>query len=206
MKRCVIIAGAEIVNYEYVRSHIREDDYIIFCDCGLKHMDRLGCRPDLIVGDFDSYVKPDMDAEIIELPQEKDDTDTFYAAKEAMKRGYKEFLFAGVIGNRLDHSLANVSVLLMLDTNGCRAIAVDDYSQMEIISGGKNYIEDSFSYFSLINISGETRDVTITNAKYCIEHADIHCDYQYGVSNEVIPGKTAEVIIGSGRALLIKVL
>ena len=208
MRRCVIVGGASIGDYETVGAMLRPDDYVIYCDCGLRHMDGLGAEPDLIVGDFDSYSNPEFDTETIVLPCEKDDTDTVFAVKEALRRGFEDFLLIGVVGERLDHTLGNVSILLMLDSAGKRASIIDDYSEMEIVSDRCEMpciIDDSYVYFSLINISGTTRGVTIRGAKYPLENAEITCDYQYGVSNEVLPGCTAEVSVGEGRLLLVKV-
>lgn len=39
------------------------------------------------MGDFDSHNNPNLDVETIVLPCEKDDTDTVFAVKEALKRG-----------------------------------------------------------------------------------------------------------------------
>lgn len=39
---------------------------------------------------------------------------------------------------------------------------------------------------------------------YLLEDAEITCEYQYGVSNEVLPEKTAMVSVGNGKLLLIK--
>ena len=206
MRRCVIIGGAGIERYDIVRARLRDDDYFVFCDSGLRHAEGLGASPDLIVGDFDSHENPHMDVETIVLPREKDDTDTFFAAKEMLSHGFEEFLLVGVIGARLDHTLANLSILLMLDTAGKSAKAVDDYSEMEIVSSGPAFIEDSYSFFSLLNITGEAEGVTIENAKYPLENAAIECDYQYAVSNEVLPGKVARVSVAKGRLLLIKVI
>ncbi|HPX70894.1 MAG TPA: thiamine diphosphokinase [Bacillota bacterium] len=208
MKRCVIVGGAEIRDYERVRAYMREGDFNVFCDSGLRHMEGLGLAPNLIVGDFDSYANPNLPVETIVLPREKDDTDTVYAVREAVRRGFEDFLLAGVVGNRLDHTLANVSILLYLDGLGLKALAVDDYSEMEIVSGGADaptLIPDSFSFFSLLNISGKAAGVSIKNAKYPLRNAEMNCEYQYGVSNEVLPGKTAEVSLSEGRLLLIKV-
>ena len=66
-------------------------------------------------------------------------------------------------------------------------------------------IDDSYVYFSLINISGTASGVNIRGAKYTLENAEIMCEYQYGVSNEVLTGCTAEVSVGEGRLLLVKV-
>ncbi len=206
MRRCVIIGGADIGRYDRVRDYLRQDDFLICCDSGLKHRAGLGIVPDLIVGDFDSHENPHLDVETIVLPCEKDDTDTVFAVKEALKRGFEDFLLVGVIGGRLDHTLGNVSILLMLDARGKRAVAVDDFSELEIVSGGPAKIEDRYPYFSLLNISGTARDVAIRGAKYPLEGAEITCEYQYGVSNEPLPGQTAVVTVGRGRLLLIKVL
>ena len=205
MKRCVIVGGAEINNYEYIRSCLRKDDFTVFCDSGLKHLEALQVTPGLIVGDFDSHENPHLDVETVVLPCEKDDTDTVYAVKEAIKRGYEDFLLIGVIGARLDHTLGNVSILLYLDSLGMRGIIFDDYSEMEIVSSSPVSIDDSFAYFSLLNISGTAKGVTVENAKYPLQNAQITCEYQYGVSNEVLPGYTAKVSVREGKLLLIKV-
>ena len=208
MRRCVIVGGASIGDYRTVGAMLRQDDYVIYCDCGLRHMDGLGAEPDLIVGDFDSYSNLEMGTETIVLPCEKDDTDTVFAVKEAIKRGFEDFLLVGVVGERLDHTLGNVSILLMLDSTGKKGTIIDDYSEIEIVSDRCEkpcIIDDSYVYFSLINISGTARGVTIRGAKYPLENAEITCEYQYGVSNEVLPGCTAEVSVGEGRLLLVKV-
>ena len=205
MGRCVIVGGANINNYDFIREKLSADDYIIFCDSGLKHMENLRVQPSLIVGDFDSHENPQLDVETIVLPCEKDDTDTVYAVKEAIKRGYDNFLLIGVVGARFDHTLGNVSILLYLDSLGKKGCIIDDFSKMEIVSNEPAYIEDSYSFFSLLNISGTAKGITIENAKYPLENGEITCEYQYGISNEVLCGETAKVSVDKGRALLIKV-
>ena len=205
-RRCVIVGGAGIGDYGAVRWYLRAGDFNVFCDCGLAHREGLGIAPHLIVGDFDSHEDSKLDVETIVLPCEKDDTDTVFAVKEALKRGFQDFLLIGVIGGRLDHTLGNVSLLLMLDARGKRAKVLDDYSEMEIVSDKPARIEDRYSYFSLLNISGLARGITIQNAKFPLSNAEIPCEYQYGISNEVLPGMTAEVSVQAGRLLLIKIL
>ena len=109
-ERCVIIGAAEIQNYEKIKTHFRKDDYYIYCDAGLKHQDALGVWPELIIGDFDSYSKAEMERkyqhvgdtsmpadantaacgdapELIVLPCEKDDTDTVFAVARPVGAG-----------------------------------------------------------------------------------------------------------------------
>ena len=71
MERCVIVGGADIKNYGFIREKLCADDYVVFCDSGLKHLEQLQAKPSLIVGDFDSHENPHLDVETIVLPCEK---------------------------------------------------------------------------------------------------------------------------------------
>lgn len=205
MKRCVIIGGAPINNYERIKQKLNNNDYFIFCDSGLNHLDKLSINPSLIVGDFDSHKNPNLDVETITLPTVKDDTDTMFAVKEGLKRGFDEFLLLGVIGLRIDHSLGNLSILLYLEKEGKKASIIDDYSEIEIVGKYEKYIEDTYKYFSIISSGDIISGVTIKNAKYALNKAQITNYFALGVSNEVIKGKCASVKIDDGFAYLIKV-
>ena len=205
MKRCIIIGGADIADYSVIREKLLPEDFFVYCDSGLKHMEALGCTPDLIVGDFDSHENPHLPVETIVLPRAKDDTDTVFAVKEAIRRGYDQFLLIGVIGARLDHTLGNVSILFYLDSLGMSGMILDDYSEMEVVSDDEKYIDNSWPYFSLLNLTGNSGRVTIRNAKFPLTDAEITCEYQYGISNEVLPGMTASVRAAGGRLLLVRV-
>lgn len=52
MSRCVIIAGADIKDYDWVNEHLSVDDFFVYCDSGLKHLEQINHEPDLIVGDL----------------------------------------------------------------------------------------------------------------------------------------------------------
>lgn len=205
MSRCVVIGGADIKDYAYINRYLKVDDFCVFCDSGLRHLNKLSVKPSLIVGDFDSHCDPKMDVETIVLPCEKDDTDTVFAIKEGIKRDFESFVLIGVVGGRFDHTFCNVSSLLMLDALQKKAVLIDDYSEMEIVSKEPVFIDDSYKFFSLLNISGTAKGVYIENAKYNLDNAEITSEYQYGVSNEVLPNKRAKVYLKEGKLLLIKI-
>ena len=193
MKRCVIIGGAPINNYEYIKKNLRSDDFFIFCDSGLKHLQKLNVKPSVIVGDFDSFENPNMDVLTITLPKEKDDTDTMYGVKYALEQGFNDFLLLGVVGSRLDHTLGNITILWYLERKGATALIIDDYSEIEIIKNTTKYITNKFKYFSLLNLGGSVSQVSIENAKYDLNKAQITNYYPIGVSNEVINDRFAKV-------------
>ena len=204
MERCVIVGGSEIRNYEFVREHLRDDDFVIYCDCGLSHLEGLLAKPSLIVGDFDSHENPNLDIETIVLPTEKDDTDTVYAVKEAIKRGFTDFVIVGAIGRRFDHTLGNLAILLMLDSKGLSGVIIDDYSEIRVVSG-EIEVSDACKYFSVLAAGGDAHGVTISDAKYNITDAEIVSNFPLGVSNEVPSGNTAKVSVKQGRLFVIEV-
>ncbi len=205
MRRCVIVGGAPIGDYGSARSCLRAGDFFLYCDAGLFHREGLGAAPDLIVGDFDSHPRPETEAETIALPREKDDTDTVYAAREAVKRGFEDFLLLGCAGGRVDHTLANLGLLLWLDSLGKRALLADDFSEMEIVSSRPASVTEDWPYFSLLAVDGPAGQIAVTGAKWPLTGAEITAEYAYGVSNEVLPGRIARISVGTGRLLLVRV-
>ena len=93
------------------------------------------------------------------------------------------------------------------EKNGASGVIYDDYSKVQlVVAGGEPVlVPDTYSYFSLMCIAGDVSGVTIKNAKYPLEKGTITSDYQYGVSNEVLPGQTAEVTLEKGVLLLVMV-
>lgn len=211
--RAVIIGAATIINYKKIASYLNPlQDFFIYCDGGLYHQGELenhcchSLKPNLAVGDFDSHPAPQgADYPIIQLPREKDDTDTWFAVKEAIGRGFTQFLLLGVVGQRLDHSMANLSILLHLHELGFSSLLVDDYSEMEVVGQKSALVSCDFSYFSLLNIDGTAKNVTITNAHYPLDRAELKASYQYAISNKVLPNKIAKITVESGCLLLTRV-
>ena len=203
-KRCVVVGAAKITKYKEIKKYLKKDDFFIYCDAGLSHEERLGHRADMIVGDFDSSENPLRPTETVVLPHIKDDTDTAYAVKEAIRRGYTEFVLVGVIGGRLDHTLGNVALLNMIASAGLRGIAVDDCSEIEVVTD-KAEVGPQYPYFSLLNITGQCSGVTIKDALYTLDNGELTVDFPLGVSNEPLPGRTAKITVGAGRALLVRV-
>ena len=188
-----------------MKNYFSPNDFFIYCDCGLKHEKNFGVSPDLVIGDFDSYTQPENFNNVIVLPCVKDDTDTIFAVKEGIKRGFEEFLLVGVTGGRQDHNLGNIYALLMLAMENKKALIIDDYSEIKIIKPNETEkIKFGWKFFSLINISGTAKGITIRNAKYNLEDAEITPEFQYGISNEVLSHeKDAEVFLKEGYLLLV---
>lgn len=210
-RRCVLIGGAPIRDYAHIRKQLSADDVFLFCDGGIRHNRHLGVNVQILVGDFDSSNIGDRrrycnaHTEIIRLPREKEDTDLFYAAKFALKRGFRHFLILGAVGGRMDHSLANLGVLEYLKMKDADARILDDHSDIRIITEKeRTYLTDRYKYFSLLACFGNASGIFIKNAKYPLSDASLTSAIPYAVSNETKKGKITEIRIRQGKLLLIR--
>ena len=92
MSRCVIFCAA---GFERLAVPMEPEDFVIAADGGLRHTERLGIVPDVILGDFDSLGRVPAGSNV--FPVEKDDTDAMLAVRRGLSLGYRDFLLYGSI-------------------------------------------------------------------------------------------------------------
>ncbi|MBQ5885052.1 MAG: thiamine diphosphokinase [Clostridia bacterium] len=203
--RCIIFSGADIFDYDYVASHIDSSDFIICADSGIRHAEKLGLCADIFIGDFDSADEIDQKKynEIITLPCEKDDTDTFAAAKIAVEKGADEAIIFGAIGSRMDHTLGNISTLEFLHNEGISARIINEKNEIGIIKNETVTIEKrENSFLSLIPLDEMVSLVSISGVKYPLENATIYRNKTLAISNEFYDD-VAKISVNDGTLLYI---
>lgn len=200
MGRCYIVgAGA----FGEGSVHPAEDDLVIACDGGYHACVKREIRMDLVAGDFDSlsYV-PDHPG-VIRLTPEKDDTDTGWAVKEGLRRGYREFAIYGGTGGRISHTIANIQLLTDLAEKGAKGILVGDRSWYRVICNEEIcFGAEEKGYLSVFCLGEKAEGVFEEGLKYALNNAVLSKGYPVGVSNEFI-GKESRVAVKSGTLLLI---
>lgn len=204
-KKCIIIADAPETNIKYVKDIVlKENIYVICADGGIKHAEKLGIKPDLIIGDFDSAGKINSQYEIIRLRPEKDDSDTQSCFNEAIKRGYDDITLVCACGGRIDHFLCNISLLENAFNTGIECRIVDSQNVVSIHKGGKQkYKKDiNYKYVGIIPIDKEISGVTLQGLKYPLLNVTINRTKIISISNEPIQDEFT-IEIKKGRALVI---
>ena len=204
MKRCVIVGGADIGNYGFIRDALQPDDYIIFCDSGLKHLDALQVQPSLIVGDFDSHENPHLDVETLVLPCEKDDTDAMLAVRCGLEAGCREFIiYGGVEGPRLEHTVANFQTLLFLAEQGAGGFLIGQNQIVSVLSAGEMiFPKTAKGYLSVFCLGQDATGVSLEGVKYPMTNGTLTAGFPLGVSNRFL-GTEARIRVQSGRLLVI---
>ena len=184
MEDWVIVSACPVG--ETMRRYITPGCHLVACDAGWRNLQRLGLRPDLVVGDFDS-APPPPEGDTVVLPHVKDDTDTQYAARLAVERGADRVTILGALGGaRLEHTLANLSTGLWLQKRGVKVLLADEHSEIRFLLPGSALTleREDWQYFSLFPLEGTAEGVCVQGAFYPLQDATLHPDFPLGVSNE----------------------
>ena len=204
-RRCVIISASPDCDVGYMRSCIRDGDYIVCADGGVDHLAKTDIIPDLIVGDFDSAKDGSAfpGVETISLKVRKIDTDTMHCVDVALDRGFTEFLFLGATGGRTDHLLANLAILIYLSKKGAHGVISDSVNDIMLLENGLNTFHTEVGATVSVIPFGETSaEVSYTGMSYPLEHGAVNVDYPYTISNESV-SDVITVELHKGRALII---
>lgn len=202
MKRCLMITGGRL-SFPFACEFLKDRSYdlVIAVDAGLSCAEKLGIRPDVAVGDFDTLgrerllayqagKKLDMD---IHQP-EKDETDTDLAFSTAADRGCTEIDVLGATGGRLDHELSNIHLLARGLRWGLCASIYDEQNRVYLLDAGKQKRyefrkpELYGKYVSFLPLTEQVRGITLTGFKYPLHLKDISVfeNPSLCVSNEVV--------------------
>ncbi len=202
MSICYII-GAFKPNISEINKN--SGDLIIAADKGYLYLKDAGIEPDIIIGDFDSlgFIPKSNCAEILKLNKRKDDTDTLFAVKEAIKRGYDKFVIFGALGGRADMTVSSFQTAHFLANNGCTAIFCGDgYSCTVIKNGNLKFKSGTKGTVSVFAFGGKACGVTEKGLSYTLTNAELTPDFPIGVSNEFTED-VAEISVKNGSLLII---
>ena len=186
--------------------------YLIAADKGLEFFLHTGICPDMAVGDFDSlsdegeeFLKSLENTEICRLRPEKDDSDTQSAVCRAAERGGKNIVLFGCLGTRLDHTFANMGLLVWGQQRGIRVFIYDRYNYITMIESGTvlKRKEQFGKYVSFFSLGGDVSGLTLKGFKYPLNcHYLTVSDCGLTVSNEILE-EEAEVTFDSGNLVMI---
>jgi thiamine pyrophosphokinase len=193
-----------------MKERIKDGDYIICADGGYRIAMENGIEPDLLLGDFDSMTREEMNIPahipVKEFNPEKDYTDLQLCLDTVIEMGFTDVEIWGGIGGRLDHTIANIQLmanyskelnsLVMLDgQNECFILYGDNEASKHTLNAGDK------RFIGLFALSEECQRVSIEGAKYPLTSHTLTSTFPLGVSNEFTAAE-ATITIGTGTLLV----
>ena len=205
--KAVIVCNGSVKDYKVIKTYFNNAEYIISVDGGAGHLRKLGVTPDILLGDFDSAHKEDIDYFLAQgikadqFPAEKDMTDSELAIEKALEKGASEIILIGAVGTRFDHSIANVFLLKKLVDKKINACIIDEHNHLYMFDRSFSIQRINGYKLSLIPITEKVTGVSTQGLKYVLNNATMELGTSWGVSNEFLEDN-ATVTIGEGILLV----
>ena len=212
MKKEIFIFTGGLLTEETLMQITKAQGVIIGVDGASEWLMERGVVPDYFIGDFDSVsggflekIKDSFPEKLVISPQEKDETDTELAVRQAIKLAPEQIIVFGGMGSRLDHVIANIHSLLLAEEAGitCKLLGQNNVIQLLLAKQIKRIPKSSFPYVSLIPFSDTVSGITVTGFKYPIYDGQMKRGKPYGISNELI-SDVGTIEIKDGILLIIE--
>jgi len=123
---------------------------------------------------------------VLQVPAEKNQTDTQLAVDIAIGRGADEIIIIASTSGRCDHTLSSLAILEYLHAKKKNAYIVNGQNRVRFLrDSGVIIIRSQYKYFSVITLDAVAKNVSIEGGKYPLKNARLERGVQFAVSNEI---------------------
>jgi thiamine pyrophosphokinase len=208
--KVVVVASGELGRSD--AAWLADAELLIAADGGAGSLDRLGRRPDLLVGDLDSLAPADVErlvaagTRVERHPVDKEASDTELSVEAAVAAGATRVMVLGAFGgHRFDHELANVLLLADPALAGHDVRAARDGTVVRALHGGGRLALDGVvgDLVTLLPVGGDAVGVTTHGLRWPLDDATLHIGRSRGLSN-VVTAVPASVELAGGTLLVIE--
>ncbi|MFN4219580.1 MAG: thiamine diphosphokinase [bacterium] len=197
-----LIANGKVYHLSELRSYLKPH-VIVAVNGGTNKALKNKVIPDIVIGDTDSLQKNlKTKLKIIKYPKDKDQSDIDLAISFILSN-YSDFsLYCfGIIGNRVDHTLANIQSVTKVNERGLKTIIIESKETIFPLTEGQsiNNITNN-ARVSILSLS-DFSEVEIQGLKYS-------GNYQFpflsslGISNYVTSEKN-KILCWKGKIIVI---
>lgn len=205
-QRVVLFANGVLPDDAAALAVLQPDDTLIAVDGGARHLERLGLRPHILVGDLDSLADDEVQAferagtEIRRFPRQKDETDLELALREAHAGGCHEIIVMAALGGRMDQALGNLYLLLQPAFVTANARLDDGRVEVFWVRHKAVVRGQPGDTVSLLPLLGQVEGVVTRGLRYPLHGETLYPEHTRGISNELVETE-ATVALARGTLL-----
>lgn len=208
MKKAIIFVNGNLAHLQDIKASLQETDTVICADGGANHALACGINPEVVIGDLDS-ISPEVKTileeratTIISYPKEKDFTDSELAIQYAIDHHAQEIVIVGLLGDRLDHFLANILHIAHLTKTIQNITMIEGKQTISVIHKTKKFDGKAGDTLSLIPLGTDCTGITTHHLYYQLNNEHLPFGSTRGISN-VFTHAQATVTLKRGILLAI---
>ena len=199
MRKCIIIANGRAPSKSVINFFKSKGYSTLICaDGGANSAFKLGLVPDYIIGDLDSIFPETLkfysDKSTIIKVKRQNDTDVEKCLKFAIRKKFTEALLLGVTGDRLDHTICNLGIVIKFYQKiKCNIVAENSYltpTDKTIILKSK-----AGETISIYAFDKQTK-ITSTGLKYHLRNSSLPFGEKESTSNVAIKNQVKLIVKG----------
>lgn len=198
----LIIANGEECSISLAEQLLSWSPLVLVLDGAYDRVLRLGWKMDVVIGDLDSIGSaiPEVDIECVHI-QEQDSSDLEKALVWLKSQGVMEANVIWATGQRLDHTLHNLSVLGRFPD--MRVVLYDDHSKAYLLPERFSKHFSANDKLSLIPL-GKVDGISTRNLAFPLEEEALDLLDRMGTSNHVVSDGLVEIRYRSGSLIMIE--
>ena len=209
LMKALMLVNGELYNPGVLRSRINAEvfDLVLGVDGGARHAATLCVTLGAIIGDMDSLSDLEQqgisNVDLISYPVEKDETDLELALLYAREQGADQIVTVGMMGRRMDMTIANILLATHVRLSSCRIeVWHGEQTGWLIKPPGEDISGQPGDMVSLIPVGGSASGVTTMGMKYPLKDAELTSGMTWGISN-LIENSSAHITLAEGLLLAV---
>lgn len=206
----LVLLGGPVPNENLIYSQVQGAQHIVAVDKGIEVALKYAIRPHVAVGDMDSVSMDaleqlkSMGVEMICAPAQKDETDAQLALDYAVQHGATSIVMLCGTGARLDHTMANLQLLVRMAKRGVKAVLLDDTHEIRAVTGHCSLNGSPGDTLSILPVEQGVMARDSQGLFYPLPHVVMPLDTPFAVSNRFV-GQNASFNVVGGYAWVLHI-
>lgn len=200
--KALIVANGEFPSSKRCLDLFADASMVVCCDGAIINLEKIGVRPDVIIGDLDSISDSlkERFSDILVHCANQDTNDLTKAVNYCEQHGFHEVDIIAATGLREDHTIANISLLVDYMARGIKATIYSDFSTIFAIDSSQEISSFPNQKVSIFAIDNTTK---LSSHGLAYEMNDLHLSNWWNATLNHCIGKSFTLTFEKGKPLVI---
>lgn len=185
-KRAIVLCNGEPPPEQLLKLELSVSEFLVATDGGARSALNYDIMPDLVIGDMDSLDMNQTYPFPIIRDEDQETNDLEKALAHLYEGGFETVAILGATGQRIDHTLKNLSVLGQFSGKFASLFMKDRFGTIFLLPSDYRFHIPQGISISLFPLSGKVEGITTTGLRYPLSGESLENGVRDGSSNEAV--------------------